>query len=77
MVKIIERGQEPELQPMRCRCNHCRTLFEFTALEAQYVSDQRDGDAYKVGCPVCKRDCWVDPRNAIVNASLAGHTSNS
>ena len=66
-MKIIERGEEPELQPMRCRCNHCRTLFEFLPMEATYVSDQRDGDALKIGCPVCTRDCWVDPRNARAN----------
>jgi hypothetical protein len=59
MVKIIEKGVLPEKQPLRCRCNHCKTLFEFTPLEAQYVNDQRDGDAYKIDCPVCQRECWI------------------
>lgn len=60
MVKIIEKGEVPELQPLRCRCTHCRTLFEFMPLEAKFVSDQRDGDAYRINCPTCTRECWVD-----------------
>lgn len=62
MVKIIKQGKVPETTPIRCSCNHCRTVFEFLPVEAKYVSDQRDGDAYKIACPVCKRDCWVAVR---------------
>lgn len=57
-MQILEKGVDPETTPVQHRCNHCRTLFEFLPGEAQYVPDQRDGDVYKIGCPVCRRDCW-------------------
>ena len=63
-MRIIKKGEVPGTKPVECRCGNCRTLFEFLPSEAQFISDQRDGDAYKIGCPVCARDCWVDARKA-------------
>lgn len=63
-MRIIEKGEVPGTKPIECRCQKCKTLFEFLPFEAQFVSDQRDGDAYKIACPVCRTDCWVDARKA-------------
>ena len=54
-VKIIKRGEIPELAPMQATCNHCKTEVEFVAAEVKRVFDQRDGDFYQFDCPVCSR----------------------
>lgn len=53
-MKIIEQGALPEEKIYKVRCNNCSTLFEFKKHEAEYVSDQRDGDFLRVSCPFCK-----------------------
>lgn len=58
-MKIIKRGQIPENKTIRVKCNFCETEFEFQAKEAELVYDQREGDAYKIGCPVCGRAVWI------------------
>jgi uncharacterized C2H2 Zn-finger protein len=54
-VKIIKRGEVPDLKPIRFECSHCTSVFEATRQEARRVSDQRDGDYWDVRCPVCTR----------------------
>lgn len=56
MVRIIKEGREPDTKPVVATCSRCSTVFEFFPPEAQYVSDQRDGDFYSIDCPVCKRE---------------------
>lgn len=58
-VKIIQQGTLPELRPYRCECTHCRTVFEFLRSDAEYVSDQRDGDFLRIDCPFCGKACTV------------------
>ncbi len=58
-MKIIERGIKPDDAVCKSRCMHCKTLVEFQRSEARYVSDQRDGDALVVACPVCEREIWA------------------
>lgn len=55
-MKIISRGEPPEIKPVRAECGHCHTVVEFLVVEARYVSDQRDGDYYSLKCPVCTRE---------------------
>lgn len=58
MIKIIERGIKPDDKEYRTSCSRCKTVFEFVRSEAEYVSDQRDGDALVIECPVCKERVW-------------------
>ncbi len=58
-MKIISKGRKPEEKEYRVTCDDCDTVFEFKKREAQYVSDQRDGDALKIKCPVCNRMVWT------------------
>lgn len=60
-MKIITEGELPETRPIRTTCRSCRTLFEFTPAEATRVSDQRDGDYYRVTCPLpgCHKEVTV------------------
>ncbi len=53
-MKIISKGVDPATVPIMASCNKCKTTVEFMPAEAQYTSDQRDGDFYTVDCPVCK-----------------------
>jgi hypothetical protein len=62
MVEIIKRGEIPGERVRECTCNRCQTIFSFKEFEAQYSSDQRDGDALKIACPVCNQPCWVTGR---------------
>lgn len=52
-MKIIYRGVDPEDRLIQAECINCKTRVEFTPPEAEYVSDQREGDFYRVACPVC------------------------
>lgn len=54
-MKTIVQGFDPNKMPLRGECSHCHTVVEFLPLEAEHVSDQRDGDFYKVTCPTCAR----------------------
>ena len=58
-MKIIKRGKKSEERVYRVTCDDCGTVFEFKRAEAEYVSDQRDGDALTVKCPLCKRKVWT------------------
>ena len=58
-MKIISPGKnrKPKSHTVECQC---RCKYSFTAEDARWVSDQRDGDAYVVKCPECKTEHWVD-----------------
>jgi ribosomal protein S27E len=61
-MKIIQRGSDPRAEPIQATCRNCQTVFEFHPLEAKYSSDQRDGDFYSIGCPVCGQTVYKDAR---------------
>lgn len=52
-MKIIKRGAPPSEIPLQATCHHCKTEIEFVPLEAQFIADQREGDYYRIPCPVC------------------------
>lgn len=58
-MRIIHRGTPPTEETRDCECRTCGTEFEFERREATVVPDQRDGDALKIECPVCRHACWV------------------
>lgn len=59
MVEILRRGTRPDETTHMHTCSKCYTLFRFSESEADFMRDQRDGDAWKIECPVCQRVCWV------------------
>lgn len=59
MVEILSRGKEPSERTHDCTCATCSTRFRFKESEAKYISDQRDGDAFAIHCPVCGKGCWI------------------
>lgn len=61
-MKIIYRGDSPDLKPVRFECTKCKTVFETSQGEASYVPDQRDGDFWQHACPVCERQCTTAVR---------------
>ncbi len=58
-MRIIERGIKTDNMTQQARCMCCETLIEFERREARFVSDQRDGAAMVVKCPVCEHEIWV------------------
>lgn len=60
MVEIITRGRKPGEARYEATCRECRTVFRFARSEARYVSDQRDGDAVAINCPVCSQQVWIN-----------------
>lgn len=59
-MKILKHGTLPETKTYTSTCSHCHCHMEFTRAEAEYLSDQRDGDLLRVECPTCKRDVWTN-----------------
>jgi hypothetical protein len=41
-------------------CANCSSKLEVVAADLSFVADQRDGDAYKLTCPVCEHENWLD-----------------
>lgn len=62
-MKIIREGAKPENDTYRGTCARCDTEIEFLRREAEYVSDQRDGESLKIACPTCGRYIWVAVRS--------------
>lgn len=64
MVEIIKRGELPGEKVYTTTCTHCKTQFKFKQKEARLSSDQRDGDAMRIRCPLegCNTECWVTPK---------------
>lgn len=54
-MKILKHGKPPGDQKHRETCDGCGTEIEFLTSEATRVSDPRDGDFWRIQCPVCPR----------------------
>jgi len=65
MVTIIKPGIDPATVVIDGRCTHCGCEFTFLPKEAEYQSDQRDGDFYKIKCPTCPKSVLTNvPRRS-------------
>jgi RNase P subunit RPR2 len=60
-VKITKVGSRPEDKEYRASCRNCKSEVEFRRNEAEYISDQRDGDFLSVRCPICGNLIAVTP----------------
>jgi hypothetical protein len=54
MVDVLKRGKIPGDISHIVACRKCDSRLRFRRLEADMVSDPRDGDYYKITCPVCR-----------------------
>lgn len=51
-MKILVVGKLPAEHQYKITCHNCGTVFEFLRKEAEYVTEQRDGDYLIVTCPL-------------------------
>lgn len=58
-IKVLKQGTPPEEKVYQATCQRCGSELEFQQKDGRYVSDQRDGDAIVVKCPVCNSEVWV------------------
>lgn len=60
-IKVTKPGKLPAFDLMRGTCSHCKAEVECNRGDAEMLSDQRDGDAYKVRCPTqgCGHEIWL------------------
>lgn len=64
-MEIISRGQIPT-KLITTKCHNCDTVFRFNKrVEANYISDDRDGDYYSLRCPLCREPVKVDAAKTI------------
>lgn len=55
-MKIIKKGNLDIAQkPLRFKYKNCETIFEAIEEEYIYCGDQREGDNWKCGCPLCHK----------------------
>jgi hypothetical protein len=59
MFEVIRRGATAKSPNVSVTCNHCSVRLRFRKSEARFEADQRDGNAYVIRCPACRRDVWV------------------
>lgn len=56
-IQIIKRGTPRGEEVYQATCRDCKTEFSFQADDAVREHDRRDGDFFRVGCPVCGTQC--------------------
>ncbi len=61
-MEIIKRGELAGDAVYTATCNQCGTHIRFQRKEANFVSDQRDGNALVIECPVCCEEIWTSVR---------------
>jgi uncharacterized protein with PIN domain len=63
-MKIIKRGTVPEDVVYLCQCRKCKTTLEFTSKDegVKELHDPRDGNYFKITCPVCTDYIFVDTK---------------
>jgi len=58
-IEVTKRGTPRSDRPCEFSCRECGSEMRATIKDGTYVSDQRDGDAVKFRCPVCREEIWV------------------
>ena len=61
-IEIIKRGTPVSERKFDARCGSCKTEFTFQAMDAKLEYDMRDGNFYRINCPVCGHGCTRDAR---------------
>ncbi|WP_372356969.1 hypothetical protein ACCP99_08260 [Xanthomonas sp. NCPPB 3443] len=53
-MRIIKQGRHPSVgDTHESTCRTCGTVFEWNTNEAIRQPDQREGDYFKIACPLC------------------------
>jgi len=60
-IEVLTRGIAPLDVTYEVWCQCCRSHLRFKRQDATPSSDQRDGDALKITCPVCTATVWARP----------------
>lgn len=71
-IEIISRGVPDSEKLAEFSCGDCRTTMRAKKSDGDYIFDQRDGDAIKFKCPVCKRDIWVNVKSFKIPDQITG-----
>ena len=58
-IEVLERGSPPSEKVYETHCNGCHSKLRFKRSDAQFTSDQRDGDFLSIACPVCGRNVYT------------------
>lgn len=56
-IEITKRGTPASDRKYEARCISCKTEFTFKTHDARFEHDWRDGNFYRVNCPVCGHEC--------------------
>ena len=51
-MKIIKEGVAPNKKTAEMTCDNCGCVFEAAKEEFDYQADARDGDFWKITCPM-------------------------
>ena len=51
-MKIIKKDVAPSKKTTEMTCHNCGCIFEATQEEFTYPADPRDGDFWKITCPM-------------------------
>jgi hypothetical protein len=57
-MRIIKRGQIPELVVHTFTCTNCKSVIEALGSECTSSSDPREGQILKIQCPVCYKEIY-------------------
>lgn len=59
-VKVIKARVSPNNKPRRFDCRDCKSTLEFVPATQKVHLDQRDGDYYKIKCPECGNENYIN-----------------
>ena len=54
-MRIVKLGKPQGDQKHKLKCPACNTVIEALTSEMERVTDPREGDFWKIPCPVCPR----------------------
>ncbi len=63
-MKIIFKGTPPPEKEWRGSCYYCKSIIDAlqSELTGPIISDEREGDASIIKCPVCNSDMVMYPK---------------
>jgi DNA-directed RNA polymerase subunit RPC12/RpoP len=64
-MEIISMGKDPQKVKYVGTCRTCGTRVKFERREAEYHSDQRDGDYLSVKCPECQSEIYASVKTGV------------
>ena len=60
MIKVLKRYPPKGSEPVEHTCTNCKSELQLVPrIDAEFHSDQRDGDYWKFTCPVCNHTQYI------------------